>query len=215
MFHAAFLSLVARPRRQSIGEVMYRLDSSFGRPGAGAWVWSQMRDLHVAVHEWWWYLRVDGVGSGWRAGRGSGVCMAGMHQLHLTLAPAVCSRGACRPAPSIPGRSAADFGVRQPGPGESATAMPRRRRPPCLPALSRCPAGCAAAPCLASASWRSGLQLPFLLTTTLSPCPSCGQALQVMGMVRMSPEAWTGRLRQSWLKSLAKGYHTPRTKWDR
>jgi hypothetical protein len=35
MFHAAFLSLVARPRGQTVGEVMYRLDSLYGRPGAG------------------------------------------------------------------------------------------------------------------------------------------------------------------------------------
>ncbi|EFN51646.1 hypothetical protein CHLNCDRAFT_54899 [Chlorella variabilis] len=95
MFHAAFLSLVARPRRQSIGEVMYRLDSSFGRPGAGL-----RRRFQAAVQQ-------------------------------------------------------------------------------------------------------------------ILECDSLDQALQVMGMVRMSPEAWTGRLRQSWLKSLAKGYHTPRTKWDR
>jgi len=35
MFHAAFLSMVGRPTGQPIGEVMYRLDSLYGRPGAG------------------------------------------------------------------------------------------------------------------------------------------------------------------------------------
>jgi hypothetical protein len=39
MFHAAFLRLVARPDGQSVGEVMYRMDSLYGRPGAGGCCW--------------------------------------------------------------------------------------------------------------------------------------------------------------------------------
>lgn len=41
------------------------------------------------------------------------------------------------------------------------------------------------------------------------------QALDVMGLAPLSPAAWTARLRGAWLNSLAKGYHTPRTNWDR
>lgn len=41
------------------------------------------------------------------------------------------------------------------------------------------------------------------------------QALDVMGISRLSPAAWTARLRQSWLNSLARGYHTARTNFDR
>lgn len=36
-----------------------------------------------------------------------------------------------------------------------------------------------------------------------------------MGLLPLSPAAWTARLRQAWLNSLAKGYHTRRTNWDR
>ena len=36
-----------------------------------------------------------------------------------------------------------------------------------------------------------------------------------MGLMPLSPAAWTARLRQSWANSLAKGYHDRRTNFDR
>ncbi|KAL4860149.1 Ubiquitin-conjugating enzyme E2 B [Chlorella vulgaris] len=95
MFHAAFLRLVARPDGQSVGEVMYRMDSLYGRPGAG------MRRRFQA-------------------------------EVKATL-----------------------------------------------------------------------------------ECRGLNEALDVMGISRLSPAAWTARLRQSWLNSLARGYHTARTNFDR
>lgn len=95
MFHAAFLSLVARPQGQPLGEVMYRLDCLYGRPGAG-------------------------------------------------------------------------------------------------------------------------LQRRFqALVGRILECKGLNEALELMGVVPLSDEAWTRRLRQAWLNSLAKGYHTRRTNWDR
>ena len=36
-----------------------------------------------------------------------------------------------------------------------------------------------------------------------------------MGLMPLSPAAWTARLRCAWQHSLVKGYHDRRTNWDR
>lgn len=95
MFHAAFLRLVARPEGQSLGQVMYRLDCLYGRPGAG---------LRARFH----------------------------------------------------------------------TEVKR-----------------------------------------ILGCRGWDEALDIMGLAPLSPAAWTARLRRAWHNSLAKGYHTARTNWDR
>ncbi|KAL4434269.1 hypothetical protein ABPG75_000710 [Micractinium tetrahymenae] len=95
MFHAAFLRLVARPEGQSLGEVMFRLDCLYGRPGAG--------------------LRARFQGE----------------------------------------------------------------------------------------------------VKRILACRGWDEALELMGLAMLTPAAWTARLRQAWLNSLAKGYHTRRTNWDR
>lgn len=46
-------------------------------------------------------------------------------------------------------------------------------------------------------------------------CKGWNEALDVMDLMPLSPTAWTARLRQSWQNSLAKGYHSNRTNWDR
>jgi hypothetical protein len=209
MFHAAFLGMVGKPAGSSLGELMYRLVSAQLRMWMRVCAWLQWRHRSSLA----------------RPPPSAAAAASSSTHPHLLLSLA---------QDSMYGRPGA--GLRRRFQGmvkrildcQGWDEVRRRLQAQQLPVQLALHAHC----CIAGASAASvvfgrrqcpaGLHQPqcghllhYLPQCSIPPCPRSLQALEIMGLMPLSPAAWTARLRCAWQNSLAKGYHDRRTNWDR